>query len=180
MNPYIGIFYGSDTGCTEEVTHELVEYWESGEVKVIECNQLTKADFKEFDFLILGLSTWYDGDLQSDWEDFFDDFKTIDFTGKTVAIYGLGDQIGYGEYFVDGIGILAEEILNNGGHIIGEWSTKGYDFSESKALKNKDFFYGLALDEDNESDLTANRLETWVTAIKKEIEEIKDKNLVKA
>ena len=28
-------------------------------------------DFNRFDVLILGLSTWYDGDLQSDWENYF-------------------------------------------------------------------------------------------------------------
>ncbi len=178
MSAHIGIFYGSDTGCTEEITHDLVNYWDSSEVKVIECNQLKKEDFETFDFLILGLSTWYDGDLQSDWEDFFDDFKTIDFTGKTVAIYGLGDQVGYAEYFVDGIGILAEVIIENGGDVIGEWSTEGYEFTESKAIKSEGYFYGLALDEDNESDLSAERLERWVKEVKHSFSEIKEKNLI--
>ena len=41
-----------------------------------------------------------------------------------MALYGLGDQIGYGEYFVDGNGILANVILEKGGEIIGHWPTK--------------------------------------------------------
>ena len=119
------------------------------------------------------MSTWYDGDLQSDWEDFFEDFKKIDFTGKTVAIFGLGDQIGYAEYFVDGIGILAKVIIENGGKIVGYWPTLGYRYTDSVALiaGNEDYFYGLALDHDNESQLTDERLKTWIKQIKNEFKE---------
>ena len=117
----------------------------------------------------MGVPTWYDGVLQSDWEDYFEEFKKIDFTGKFVAIFGLGDQIGYAEYFVDGIGILAKVIIDNGGEIIGYWPTEGYSYDESKALLNDDFFYGVALDEDNEDDMTHYRLEKWVSKLKEEI-----------
>ena len=47
-------------------------------------------------------------------DNYFEEFQQIDFTGKTVAVFGLGDQIGYSEYFVDGIGILAKVVLENG------------------------------------------------------------------
>lgn len=165
----IGIIYGSDTGMTEEVVGSIVDSWTASELEVIEVMNATKEDFARFDKLILGLSTWYDGDLQSDWEEYFDEFKTIDFTGKTVAILGLGDQYGYGEFFVDGIGILAKVVLENGGKMIGKWSCKDYDFEESKAqIENEEFFYGLALDEDNEPDKTPKRIEKWLAQIEKE------------
>lgn len=164
----IGLIYGSDTGMTEEVTHNIID--ESNlDIEVIEVEVVKKKDFERFDKLILGLSTWYDGDLQSDWENYFDEFKTIDFTGKTVALFGLGDQYGYGEYFIDGVGMLSEVILKNGGKIIGKWSTEGYDYQESKAkIKDEEFFYGLAIDEDNQPELTQERLEEWL----REIEEL--------
>ncbi len=162
----IGLIYGSDTGITEEVTHSIVDEWTASEIEVIEVSQASKDDFERFNFLILGLSTWYDGDLQSDWESFYDDFKTIDFTGKTVAIFGLGDQYGYGEYFIDGVGMLAEVVLENGGAVVGHWSTEGYDFSESKALiEGEDLFYGLAIDEDNQPELTTERLTEWLQLV---------------
>ena len=72
------------------------------------------------------------------------------------------DQYGYGENFVDGIGILAVEIEKSGGKIVGKWPNKEYEFEESKALINEDLFYGLALDEDNQSELTSERLDQWV------------------
>lgn len=169
MSKNIGIIYGSDTGMTEDVTEIIVDAWKEDNIEVIEVSNVSKEDFTRFDLLIIGLSTWYDGELQSDWEDYFDEFKTIDFTGQTVAIFGLGDQYGYGEYYVDGIGILAESIIENGGKIIGKWSTKGYDFEASKGAMNDDYFYGLALDEDNQHDLTDERVEKWITQLKSEI-----------
>ena len=161
----IGIVYGSDTGVTEEVVSVFQETIldPEKELVIIEvCDIESTEDFLMFDLLILGLPTWYDGDLQSDWEDYFDTFETIDFTGKIVAIFGLGDQIGYEEYFIDGVGILAESVLKNGGTLIGNWPSVGYQHLASKALKDDHTFYGLALDEDNEHILTEERVEKWL------------------
>ena len=119
--------------------------------------------------LILGLlSTWYNGELQSDWDDFFEDFKTIDFSGKKVAIFGLGDQYGYSDTFIDGVGIIGEVVVENGGKLIGQWSTDGYDFDESIAVFEKVSFCGLAIDEDNQPDLSEKRIKMWSTQISHE------------
>lgn len=168
MDNKIGLFFGSDTGITEEITSEIVDAFDN--VEVLEITEATVDNFNEYETILIGLSTWYDGDLQSDWESFFDDFETIDFTGKKVAIYGLGDQIGYAEYFIDGVGILAESIIKNGGKVIGKWPIEGYKHTESKAIipGDEDYFYGLALDNDNESDLNEERIEGWVKVVKKE------------
>lgn len=167
----IALFYGSDTGCTDDITKDFTSIWGIENLDVREIGDVSKSDFEQFEILIFGLSTWYDGDLQSDWEVFFDDFQEIDFTNKVVAIYGLGDQIGYGEYFVDGIGILAKVVLENGGEIIGHWPTKGYRFTDSVALieEKESYFYGLALDHDNEPQLSDERLEKWIGELKSEL-----------
>lgn len=167
----IGLFYGSDTGVTDDITRDFVEAWEEDNIDVMEIGDATKGDFEAYKILFLGLSTWYDGDLQSDWEDFFEEFKEIDFTDKIVAIYGLGDQVGYAEYFIDGVGILAKVVLENGGKIIGNWPVAGYEFTESVAVieDNPDYFYGLAIDNDNESELNSERLNTWISQVKEEL-----------
>jgi flavodoxin I len=171
----IALFYGSETGVTDDITIDFVSLWKHDTLDLMEIGDATVTDFKKYKKLILGLSTWYDGDLQSDWEDFFDDFKTIDFTNKTVAIFGLGDQEAYAEYFVDGIGILAKAVIKNGGKIIGYWPTKGYLHTDSVAIpeENTELFYGLAIDEDNEPQLTDQRLTTWIAQIKKEFQSTK-------
>jgi flavodoxin I len=169
----IKLIFGTDTGNTEYVinTYLLSLLENEFEVKVVEVDEITSEDWESHNFFILGIPTWYDGLLQSDWEDYFEEFKQIDFTGKTLALFGLGDQIGYAEYFVDGIGILAEVILKNGGKIIGYWSKEGYEYLKSKAELNKEVLYGLALDEDNEDNLTQERCQKWVEQLKNEINE---------
>lgn len=63
--------------------------------------------------------------------------------------------------------MLAEVVIANGGNIIGKWPTKGYDYTESKAkIENEDLFYGLAIDEDNQPELTQERLLKWLTILK--------------
>ena len=163
----IKLIYGSDTGNTELVTEDLVKLL--GNVEVTPVADLTPEDW-DYDNFILGIPTWYDGELQSDWEEYFEEFKTINFTGKKVAIFGLGDQLGYEEWFCDGIGILAKEILKNGGTVIG-YTTKdeSYDFETTpKSIIKDDVFYGLCIDEDNQGELTQERLKNWVEQLKLE------------
>ena len=153
----IKLIYGSDTGNTEYVIeNNLLGIFESHfEIESLPINQVTSEDWNSHNFYILGIPTWYDGELQNDWEDYFDKFKTIDFTGKKVALFGLGDQIGYGEWYYDGIGILAQVVEKNGGNIIGfTEKDDSYEFENSKALFDEKTFWGLALDEDNQDDLT--------------------------
>ena len=168
----IGIIWGSDTGDTEEVANYIKKKLEKYKVEILEVSSSETEDFTRFDLLLLGLSTWYDGDLQSDWEIYFPTFKEINFQDTTVAIFGLGDQYTYSEYFVDGIGILAKEILKNNGKIIGHWSTKNYEFDESKGLMNDDYFYGLAIDECNQYELTKERVDSWLLQLNLDVIEI--------
>tara|TARA_B100001778_G_scaffold332518_1_gene339004 strand:- start:449 stop:949 length:501 start_codon:yes stop_codon:yes gene_type:complete len=163
----IKLIYGSDTGNTEIVTEDIKKLLNNIEVTTV--SDLTSEDW-DHDKFILGIPTWYDGELQSDWEDYFEEFKTIDFTDKTVAIFGLGDQIGYEEWFCDGIGILAEVILKNGGKVIGYTDKdESYDFDTTpKSIIKGDIFYGLCLDEDNQDELTQERLGKWVEQLKLE------------
>tara|TARA_B100000683_G_scaffold273816_1_gene320360 strand:- start:337 stop:840 length:504 start_codon:yes stop_codon:yes gene_type:complete len=164
----IKMIYGSDTGNTELVAEDLIKLIDNVEVTTVD--ELTEDDWTNNDKFILGIPTWYDGELQSDWEDYFEEFKTLDFTGKTIAIFGLGDQLGYQEWFCDGIGILGEVILKNGGKLIGYTKNDdSYDLDVTpKSLLDDDTFYGLCIDEDNQSELTQERVEKWVNQIKNE------------
>lgn len=170
-----GLFFGSETGNTEDVTNRIVELWKISELEVINAAEMTVEDYERFDIIMIGLSTWYDGELQSNFDEFFDDFNTIDFSGKVVALYGLGDQVGYPEFFVDSLGILGEVILNNGGKIVGMWPREGYDFDESKGLYNDELFYGLPLDFENQMDMTQPRIEAWLKQVENELKDIEMK-----
>ena len=108
-------------------------------------------------------------DLQDDWEGFLPGFLEIDFEGKTIALFGLGDGAIYSDSFCDGMGVLYRELINKPCEIIGLTSTEGYDFVESNSVVD-DMFVGLALDEDNEYDQTDERIEKWVNEIKSKLQ----------
>ena len=92
---------------------------------------------------------------------------SFDFTGKKVAIFGLGDHITYAYHFVDAIGLLAKTIKAQGGEIFGKVSTEGYTFQDSDAIVEGQFV-GLPVDEDFEPELTEERVTAWVNSLLKE------------
>ena len=86
----------------------------------------------------------------------------LDLSGKTIALFGLGDQLGYGEWFQDALGMLHDAILPSGCKIVGYWPNEGYEFTASKALtEDKTQFVGLSLDDENQYDKTDARIEAW-------------------
>lgn len=121
-----------------------------------------------YDNLILGGSTWGDGELNDDWEDKWADFCKLDLSGKTIALFGLGDQESYSDEFSSALGIIYEQVINAGAKVVGFTSTQGYYHDGSKAQID-DKFVGLIIDEDNQSNLTEERIENWVKEIKSDI-----------
>ena len=154
------IFYGSTTGTTEMVAGKV------GELLGAEVLSVTEIDrVEEYDFVIFATSTWGMGDLQDDWYEALDKLKTKNLSGKKVGLIGIGDQFGFGDTFVDGIGTIYEEIKDMGINLVGKTSTDGYSFSGSKAVVD-DEFVGLVIDENNQSELTDERINAWVEKVK--------------
>lgn len=161
----IGIFYGSNGGVTENVA-ELIKDELGVEADLIDIGSAEMDDFGKYTEIILGTSTWGEGDLQDDWDDVFDEFQSVDFAGKTVAFFGVGDQDGYPDNFLDGMGTLYEQAIEKGANVVGNgWSKEGYEFDESTALVD-DAFVGLAIDDDNQDELTSDRVKKWTEGIK--------------
>lgn len=161
----IGIFYGSNGGVTEGVA-EMIKDKLGLDADLHDISDVDMDKFHEYSHIIIGTSTWGDGELQDDWDNCFEDFETVSFAGKTLAFFGTGDQDGYEDNFVDGMGILYKVAINNGAFVVGDgWSTESYDFDESVAVED-DAFVGLAIDDDNQDDLTEGRVEKWVETIK--------------
>jgi flavodoxin I len=162
----IGLFFGSDEGNTEQVAYRIQKRLGENVVDVMDIADVTQLEFADYDKIILGIPTWDFGQIQSDWEEFWDDIAAVDFSGKTVALFGLGDQFGYGDYFLDAMGMLHDVIIQSGPDIIGHWSTEGYEFDASKAeIPGVGKFVGLALDEDQQENLSAERLNRWCAQI---------------
>lgn len=160
------IFYASSTGNTSNIANLIAQELEINDVFDLADVSLEKIN--EYSNIILGVSTWGDGELQDDWDDNFEELKNVNFSSKTVALFGLGDQDGYPDTFLDAMGIVYEQIKGMGANVIGAWDKdESYDFDDSKALiDNK--FVGLALDEDTQDNLTNDRVAKWILDIKKD------------
>ena len=69
----------------------------------------------------------------------YGDLTGLDLKGKKVAIFGLGDQGGYGDNFCDAMDELKTCFANQGAEIVGAWPTEGYDHMESKSVEGDKF-----------------------------------------
>lgn len=172
----IGIFFGTDTGRTRLIAKQIAK--KLGETADVPVNigRTTLADFLAYDALILGSPTLGDGELpgqsvglsQPSWEEFLPQLAEADLSGKTVAIFGLGDQKKYPNEFVDAIGHIHDALATRGARVVGRWPTAGYDFAASQAVDG-DEFLGLALDQHHQPVLTEERIDTWLSQIKPEL-----------
>jgi len=167
----VGLFFGSDTGNTEAVAKMIQKKLGKSMLDVKDIAKSTKEQIAEYDLLMFGIPTWYYGEAQCDWDDFFPELEAIDFSTKLVAIFGCGDQEDYAEYFCDAMGTVRDIIESKGATIIGHWPTEGYEFEASKALVAGDnsHFIGLCIDEDRQPELTEQRVSAWVKQIYEEM-----------
>ncbi|MGI6073382.1 MAG: flavodoxin [Fermentimonas sp.] len=160
----IAIIYGSSTEHTKNAAERIAELLSDYSPTLVDIYDGDETAFKENDVLILGVSTWGVQDLQDDWNDFFPKFEQLDLSNKTIAIFGMGDAAIYPSSFVDAIGILYEFVTKKGAKVIGKVDPEGYDFEFSRAIVDNNFV-GLPLDDDNEPELTDERIINWVESL---------------
>lgn len=172
--PRIGLFFGSNTGNTRKIAKMIKKRFPDDALFAdpLNVNKATPELVAGYDWLILGTPTLGEGDLPGldadcqnpSWAEFLPQLADVDFSGKTVALYGLGDQEKYAEHFCDALGILYDFVVARGARVVGAWPTDGYDFIASKAERDGEFV-GLAQDLDNQKPRLEDRLETWLRLI---------------
>ncbi len=160
----IGLFFGSTTCYTEMAAEKIRDIIGADIVSLHNIKDEPLKNAEQYDFIIFGISTWDFGEIQEDWESKWDDIKDVDLNGKTIALFGMGDQQGYGQWFQDALGMLHDEINAQAITQLGFWpNDSNYEFEASKALtEDGKQFVGLALDEDSQYELSDERIATWV------------------
>ncbi|KWU02271.1 MAG: flavodoxin FldB [Vibrio toranzoniae] len=163
----IGLFYGSTTCYTEMAAEKIRGIIGEDLVDIHNVKESPLSLMADYDLLLLGISTWDFGEIQEDWNELWDDIATTPVKGKVVALFGLGDQEGYGEWFLDAMGLLHDELKTAGAEFVGFWpNDDSYEFEASKALtEDQSQFVGLALDEDSQYELSDERIATWVEQV---------------
>lgn len=169
----IGIFFGTDTGSTRLVAKKIYSLLgESVADKPKNINRVRVDDLLRYDALILGTPSYGIGELpglstgcmEANWEEFAPQMDGADFSGKRVALFGLGNQERYADRFASSMIHLYRLFYGYGADIVGQCSTEGYQFKHSHAIID-DRFVGLPIDQRTQPHLTEQRLTAWLAQI---------------
>jgi len=164
----VGLFYSTQTGNTEAVAG-LINEATGIDAQLID--DIETEDLAGYDGLIVGAPTWNtDADeLRSGtaWDDVLDTIRGLDLKGKPVAVFGCGDSGSYGDNFCDAIEEVHSTFAAAGAKMIGQVDASGYSHSESKSEQGGKFL-GLPCDQDNEADMSEDRVKAWVAQLKSE------------
>jgi flavodoxin I len=177
----IGIFFGTDSGSTRLVAKKLAKQLkkrlgDKAVDKPLNINRASPDDLLRYPCLILGTPTYGEGLLpgkaadldEESWAEFLPALQGRDFTGVTVALYGLGDQETYPKHFVDGMKHLYDFFNAAGARLVGGCDIAGYEFRRSKAVVDGRFV-GLALDQHIQHLLTDERISAWLDEVLPEL-----------
>lgn len=164
----IGIFYGSTTGTTAGVARQIAKELGVADTDVHDMSKSSPSDVAPYDVLIMGTSTWGDGDMQDDAHDFADGLQGLSLKGKKVALFGCGDET-MADTFCNGVEEFLEYVKPTEATIIGQFNVDGYDFSKSKSVNADGEAAGLLIDEVNHADTVDKRIKEWCDELRKEI-----------
>lgn len=159
-----GIYYGSATGTTAEIARRIASMTGVSDADIHDVADTAPHTAGDYDLLILGSSTWGNGELEDDWYDFIDGLRALDLTGKKIALFGCGDET-MSDTFCNAVGILYDRLKDTGATFIGEFPADEYHFDKSAASDGA-VMRGLLLDEVNHPELTTARLRSWTELIK--------------
>lgn len=116
------VIYGSTTGNTEILSGAVEKGLQKGGVEVTVMN-VTKAELDnlgEFDLIVLGCSTWEEGELQEDFIPFYDAMTKDHFDQRKVAVFGPGDSEMYPDFFCEAITLIETKLKECGAEIVTE------------------------------------------------------------
>ena len=168
----IRVVYGSSFGDTADAAGRIAATLEEHVGRPVPCHDVAAVDLGRLEsvgLLVVGTSTWHSGDLQDDWAVALDGVTARDWTGTNVAPFGLGDQRGYADTFIDALADLARAFEGAGARLVGAWPSAGYEHASSRAERDG-MFVGLALDVEHQPDLSQERIERWCCAVLAEVE----------
>lgn len=159
-----GIFYGSTTGITADVAQRIAKLLNVADTDIHDVASAAPSTVGDYSTLILGSSTWGNGNLQEDWFSFLDGLEVLDLNGKRVAIFGCGDET-MSDTFCAAVGIIYERMQRTGAMFIAPFNADEYHYDHTPAeIDGK--IRGLLLDEVNHPEFTATRLVEWTNEIK--------------
>ncbi|MCH5219284.1 MAG: flavodoxin [Muribaculaceae bacterium] len=163
-----GIFYGSATGVTASIAKKIGDYLGVDQAEIHDVSQSSPDMFGDYEVLVLGTSTWGDGEIEEDWYDMLAGVEVLDLKDKKIALFGCGDE-NMSDTFCNGVGELYRRLKPTGATFVGAFNTLGYDFNHTDAEVDGQIV-GLLLDEANKPELSDEKITAWVALLKTQTE----------
>ena len=131
------IVFGSTTGNTEYVaevvTKKLTQ--DGMDVACKNASDVTADGLCDgYDLVLFGCSTWGDAsiELSNDFVDLFDNFDSINASGKKTAVFGCGDS-GY-TYYCGAVDSISEKLVAMGATVLDTLKIDGDPKDEEAAI----------------------------------------------
>lgn len=163
------IIYSFNARKTSKIATMIRKALDNDQVEMVNAEDITEALFLSYDQIIMGVPTWFDGELPNYWDEFLPALESMNLKGKKIALFGLGDQKGYPENFLDALGIMARALEERKATLVGFTSTEGYEFESSSAVRGEQFA-GLAIDYENQGSMNRERVAAWAEQLSGEFD----------
>jgi flavodoxin I len=110
------VLFGSSTGNTEELANTIHQTLQDlgREADLVNIAETSEVDYLAYSVLLLGSSTWDEGQVQLDFRFHLEDLQSEspDLSGKSFAVFGTGESC-Y-EFFAGGVDKLEEQYAEFG------------------------------------------------------------------
>ena len=131
---------------------------------VHDVSKLDAVLAESYEALILGTSTWGDGELQDDWPGFLDKLGKEDLSGRRVALFGCGDAGIYSDTFCDAMAEIRDGLASTGCTFVGGFDAEEYPGCGSRLCQDGEAI-GWAVDDSASDAENQMRMELWIAAI---------------
>lgn len=116
------VIYTSTTGNTEimadVIGRYLINTGKEVEIKTFDVDPVYANDLYNYDAVLIGTPTWFNGELPYEVEDFLDDLEDCNISGKIFGVFGSADSL-YDTYG-QAIDTLADQLVVLGGDVLTE------------------------------------------------------------
>jgi len=109
----VALCFSFNTNKTSLAAKKIAEAFGQTQVELVNAESITPEEFLSYKKYILGVPTWFDGELPNYWDEFIPALEDLDLKGRKFALFGNGDQKGYPENFVDGIIVFAPSFTSS-------------------------------------------------------------------
>ncbi|MCD6093385.1 MAG: flavodoxin [Candidatus Omnitrophica bacterium] len=114
------IVFGSTMGNTGQLADAVEAGLKEKGIEVVKKNvsDASVEELKDYDLILLGSSTWGNGELQDDFVSFYEKMGEVNLEGKKSAAFGPGDST-YPQ-FCKAVDLLEEKLKERGAQIVSE------------------------------------------------------------